>query len=1062
MDRPHARSPSSPPSLSSVQASFQQSHRASPEFDVTNDIFDTEVSPSRQQRLLQNRNARFPAKKLSISSLSSKLTQLIGKTDSFEEPAKPSRNQENRLHKSRSTGTIGRRGGLGILEEISSTARGRNSRQHPNIPIYEDNPARPLLETSPPTSSPYAYPTAEFTSPLGFDNIQDSLSTMRLKDRSISEAWSPMYKSSPSIKLKTRPRSGQTQWDAENYIEHIEKELQQAREEAYSPLTRRPMKEKLRVANKENARLHKELATLKERFETEVKRTVEHKMMAELELKRKVRDLEDCLEEKENTIREMQYQHEERRLDNNVFESLKANIERLEQEKQDMEEINLSMSKRNEVLTQLLAMSPTKTATGFNLGSPVREKINARPMSLILPRIPRSPRQLSQASSVACSPQPLSTADISPFKLSPEQSHTYFSDEPAKLERTTTNPDLDRADRTLRSPRLHETASRRWTLFSDVSASSNPAAEEPRPAARRKPRRFVAGSTQLKPLLLPALNGDTMPSASTLSSPRSWPSMPDSEVDEDETALPVEQNIRYHDPQEMPEDSVAKLEEAPSTEVEGPGPAYDNAPVTEQSSTEDCVSDTDPYWESTTARSRPRPNIGKSRRSHMACASLQTMPMPSTPDSLAALPAPLFSPVHKEWTTAKQDLTWRTESPPLAVMSAGRVKLRKRRKTSLEGLGWDSPVSKISRQRVRHSSVHHISPSPAPSSNLTRRSSPIKPQTLHQQLQNVRSSDNFIELLRQKNFAVKPLAAMTIKTIFKLIATCTKGVRDFRQDPFALARKVLANAWYMNWNMMGKLSWYVLGLFIHPRKQPRARPPIDWDQYDGESIASRYCNSVDDEEQTRESLIVHSSGEDAHSHKPDFDKIDALPTAEPEKTGWGKSLFLWGKFSAAMMLAVSGAVIKGPGEMLKDVPKQSTDAKPCYRLCKSCGAIEASSPFRSTESQRQVPRGPQSVLPHEGTRRSTILGDRYEADFDFRSDTQLDSSSLLDQIQQTGYDSTMRPSASPRKRLDSLFSPTRMSHSDLHHASNLEATDLTFHQQALQSFQKTQSQSFES
>jgi hypothetical protein len=36
------------------------------------------------------------------------------------------------------------------------------------------------------------------------------------------------------------------------------------------------------------------------------------------------------------------------------------------------------------------------------------------------------------------------------------------------------------------------------------------------------------------------------------------------------------------------------------------------------------------------------------------------------------------------------------------------------------------------------------------------------------------------------------------------------------------------------------------------------------------------------------------------------------------KVGWGKSLFLWGKFSVAIMLAVGGAIVKGPAEMLRD------------------------------------------------------------------------------------------------------------------------------------------------
>jgi len=50
-----------------------------------------------------------------------------------------------------------------------------------------------------------------------------------------------------------------------------------------------------------------------------------------------------------------------------------------------------SMMKRNEVLAQLLALSPTKSHHGLDLATPRRK--TARPMSLIIPRVPSSPGQ---------------------------------------------------------------------------------------------------------------------------------------------------------------------------------------------------------------------------------------------------------------------------------------------------------------------------------------------------------------------------------------------------------------------------------------------------------------------------------------------------------------------------------------------------------------------------------------------------------------------------------------------------------------------------------------------
>ncbi|KAK5070253.1 hypothetical protein LTR64_002092 [Lithohypha guttulata] len=1041
MEDPHApvHPASSPPLLPSAQT-----------FDSPTDVFDSEPSPSRQQRLLQTRNARFPAKKLSISSLSSKLTQLIGNNEQSEGPASPARNKENRLHKSKSTGTIGKRGGLGILDEISNATRGRSIRRHRDISIYQDHPERPLLETSPlAASSPYVDPKADFTSPLAFDHIQDSISNMRLRELSYNEAWSPAVKSPPSIRLKQRKPSAQIQFDAEEYIEHIEKELQRVRDEAFSPLTRRPLKEKLRVATKENDRLQKELATLKEKFETEVKRTVEHKTIVEVELKRKVRDLEDSLEEKDNALRELQYQHEEKRLDTNVIETLKAQIDKLEQDKTDLEEINLGMTKRNEVLTQLLAMSPTKSATV--LTSPVREKRNPRPLSLIIPRLPSSPKQFNHGTSLTCSPRLPSSTDISPLKLSPEQRDGYISSQ--ELQQNV--PDLDRANKALRSPLLQAGLSRRWTILSDASASSNNVTEENRPATRRKARKFVAGSTQLKPLLLSTMTGDASQPASALSSPRSWATSQDHDFGHDETIMPTEQEIELENRQSgdtADEELIAQVGE------EGPGPDYvHNESERQPSSDEYDILQID--GENTVAE-QSMSNTIRQRQSQMVCASPQTMPMPSTPDSLAALPRPLFSPARRDITVSTHVLMDQLSSLSPAISSCQGINLRKRRKTSPASIDLGSPVSKIARHRARHFSVRRISlPSISPETRVQKSPAPHQP-TLSHQLRNIRSTDNVAQILRRKDFAVKPLAALTIQTVYKILSTCTSVIRDLRRDPFAVVRRVLANAWYMNWDLLGKLSWWVLGLFVYPRAAPRTRPAIDWDQYDGESIASRYCSEVGDEE---EQFVYQQAGYNddkwplhnvqSHQGETKLHLRNGLALVKQERPGWAKSLFLWGKFSAVMMLAVSGAVIKGPGEMLKDVQRRSVPGHPRHRACKSCGG--ALHENKSRQSEREGVRGTTILQDqHEGQQftQSTphqeelqfnstpqarnaqyLMSDRNftrrdrtvpDTEFDFRSDTQLDSSSILEQLQQlsaSGCDSTLRPRESPRRRVTSLF-----------------------------------------
>lgn len=1005
---------SSPPQLPSTGLSSQRPSNVS-DFAVETDVFEPDTSPSRRQRLLNNRHAHFPGKKLSLTGISNKFNQLIGKNEQSSNTTAPSRGQENTtLQKSKSTGTIGKRGSLGILEEHNYPGRSQSLRQREDIPIYQDHAELPD-RSSPFVSSPYIDPRGEFNSPLGFDNIQDNLNDMRLRELSLNVDWSPAIKS-PPLRSKSQKRTDPIPFDTEDYIEHIEKELQQTRDEAYSPLTRRPVREKLKAADKENDRLQKELAQLREKFETEVKKTVEHKTLAELELRRKVKDLEGLLEDKDHTIRELQYQHEERRLDNNIITSLKATIERLEQDKVDMEQINLGMSKRNEVLTQLLAMSPTKLAEGFQLRSPARERRNPRPISLILPRQSASPSSnhfVNPASAIG-SPHALNNADISPFKLSPDERFPALTG--GQLQSPLITPQQEEADplRRLPSPE-HRTRSRRSTLHSDISLSSASnngigAFLSDEKQTRRKARRFMAGSTQLKPLLLPSMAGEgaMLSSTSTASSPRSWKAKAPSEADLDDTILADEDiPIPAHDGSTLPEVfHDTQLTEAAVVD-DGPGPAEHVADS--RSAALDLFE-----MHSVPARAQtPGAELSVQHlKMHDSQYSLHTMPVPETPESLIARPQPLFSGNRNMSNKAVR----LPSGSPCLPSDFWQVSVQKKRKNSFGTHDIASPAPKIQCSRqLKHPPTGIDTPQTPRSPTATNSAT-----SANKRLSQIRTTDNFVDLLRQKNFAARPLAALTIRTVYTLLSTCTSAVRDFRQDPFALARRVLANAWRANWKVFGKVSWWVLGLFIQPQAKSRARAPIDWDQYDGESIASRYCSSTS---QTSDLSDARSEREKEISSQPrdSHDLDDGPVTASTDgKAGWGRSMYLWGKFSAALMLAVSGAVIKGPSEMLKEVDTDANRRKRRHKSCKSCSRRDKQD--KGSPGRPKTPEIHQNVDWRTASKQSSIADTPYTSDFDFRC--QLGSSSLLEQIQQPDFDSTLRPETANRGRLGSLFSPT--------------------------------------
>lgn len=861
-------------------------------------------SLTRQQRLLTSRNARFPAKKLSLSTISSKLTQIAGpdpnRTNESNTANTLPRRQENRLVKSRSTGTVGRRSGIysfNILGEISNTTRHRPLRSS-EIPIFEDDPHRPLLEESSPSpwgSSPALDNTKhEFSSPEVFDPIRRDLG-MQLRELSInaSRSTSVSQNSLQSFSEQKRRRA-RTAFDADEYIEHIEKELQTARDEAYSPLTKQPMKEKLRMANWQIERLQQELVQSREQFEAEVKRAVEHKTATEVELRRKIKELENRLDEKDRTIEELQSQHETKRLDTSIIETMKATIDRLELEKQDMEEFNLSMTRRNEALAQLLAMSPTKLNEGFDLRSPVRGKRPARPMSLIIPRLPASPNaDYTQPSSLITSPRGLciSGAGISPLKLSPgeESSDELLTSCSAKRVAGNLSQPVS-AGIGPPSPLFSDKLQRRWTTkrmsMHSRGMSVNSTDDTGTAAAnKRKPRRFVAGSTQLKPLLLPAFSSVSdnvsMSGLSAASSPRSvvvpseYASDGDSAADTttvDVDATPATPS--WGDRAEKQIDSYFNL---------GESPLERNL----QHSKEDCELDM-----------LANPLL-------VEMQEYESLHITSSP--------PLFEPQHAKVELPRPLFSAADESVAAVPAPSPSLNHRKRRglASPLE-TSVDSPRAKALKcaPSVRSTSMPSDEPITLPPT--TSRGSQIT--TSCKRMSQIRSADNFVDFLRQKDLAAKPLATMTIKTIYTIVSSFARSAEEFRQDPFALARRVIANAWYMNWAMFGKLSWYVLGLFIQP-PGTKGKAPIDWDSYDGESIASRYCSSESDRSEYSGRRCRTTSVCARDAQRP------SSMISQHEQAGWVKSLLLWGKFSAALMLAVGGAVIKGPAAMLQEEQK---------------------------------------------------------------------------------------------------------------------------------------------
>lgn len=932
---------------------------------------------SKQQRLLHTRHARFSAQNLSFNGLT--FPQLSRPCDventhftstryTKQDDLAPISDQTSDLTGSSPSSTI--------LNEIAHFAASKHRSSHPRapIPVFQDSPSTQSLVAG---LSPYLDQDTHSQVPDSTpDSILGSRESMGLKELSVniqrpsSKAGSPYY-ISPRPSLRRRKSSQlRPRFNSEEYIQHIENELQLAKDALYSPNSHLAWSEKLKRAKDENEQLKKELDNTKRSFEFELRETVERLTASELGLKRKIRDLEEDIDHKQTIIHAFEYDHREKRLNLATLESLKTRIDKLEEERVTLELTNHDMTKRNEVLTQLLALSPTKTHHSVDLPTPRRK--GARPMSMIIPRIPSSPLDrtpLSRPQSVLISPSHQSTgyfpryASSSPLASSPDV-HRPVNDP--------SNDDVQSLDSGLGESCANlatTVTSRRSTIASNVSSSPDlpPSrhahGERPNPLLRqpskRRARKFMPGSTQLKPLLLPAFTADcgNLPSASPVTSP----SRP--------VSMLVSPNSHWHIAHsqittQVPEDVIPGTS---TSDIGAPGPSFQSLdevftrmgesletndspqlpPTVEEPSNprnlnhvrgdglpqrpeprpritswvlktmRECPKEFDPAGPCQSAEPVTQiPHDSKSMKPYAHHHSTQSS---ASEISSVEIPRPLFSR-DASFPTCYDN--WK-DNPPL---DASRSNPRKRRKADSQSevstAGIEDKDNDI--DTYLESTPRPVRyPSPVqncvePVANKSRPSSLV----LRQGKPPIRGP---LDMLQQGSIGAKPLAAITIHAVYATLSRYTSYIQGFKKDPLALARRVIANAWRSNWAMFGRMSWWVLGLFIGFRRRSTNSADFDWDRYDGESIAHRYCSQDGDD-----GILLqdeHDADIRAAPRRPNQTSNPPATAAEMAAKdpgpGWGKSVFLWGKFSVAIMLAIGGAIVKGPAEMLRDIDERA-------------------------------------------------------------------------------------------------------------------------------------------
>ncbi|KAK5750857.1 hypothetical protein LTS12_019068 [Elasticomyces elasticus] len=411
---------------------------------------------SRQTRRLQLRNAGFraaavPTRKVTPKSVSSStnwssVSGLVSGSDA--ENVSPAGMRPGSVK-------VEKREGSGALQDITSGS----------VTLTRPKKSRPRM-----SSARLFAPVSGNHEPVIAEDMMSpppSKSSIRVKSG----------KARAKVSKTRRSMSG----EARDYIDHLEVELASAQSQLQainSPSVTRLQSTKLRTLNSETKQLQDELAEWEARYEQRVQEVIDEHFEIEAGLRSQLRKLEQEAEETKYRVEEMDIEVAETRQNMEAAEAANVNLER-----------------RLEIMSGILATSPTKIDLH---ATPGMGRKHQRPKSM-LPRFPT-------ASSLLASPErPHRTQPPSPMIDFADDRHTALE----VLDTTFSQSDMlsdaesvfseapPSAGGSLTSVEHSDTMPNfnPWTLQAVQSAKTRPA---------RRMRRFGPGSHGPKPLILPS------------------------------------------------------------------------------------------------------------------------------------------------------------------------------------------------------------------------------------------------------------------------------------------------------------------------------------------------------------------------------------------------------------------------------------------------------------------------------------------------------------------------------------------------------------------------------
>ena len=851
---------------------------------------------NQQTRRLQLRNAGFRAPILPFRRIS----PLLGASANGIEPFTRPVNNDNSPSSAEKRTLYGEdlpQSPVNILQEIHNVSA-RKKRIPPKAgfgALFEDDSGK---ENTSETSwynggSNEGSPVMPAATPAKMNQLRE-VSLNQKTPPPLSSPLAKHVKGRTSGRSKLRSASSETA----QYIEHLESELASVLaklESQTSPRTSKLRALKLRTLTTENRNLKHENSEWQKTFEVKVQEERDKRLDADTELRNSMRVLEDEVDMKAAKIAELEWE----------LESVRVRMRDLE----GLEAINQNLEKRIEALTNLLVQSPTKLELSSTSTSPSRtdpSKRATRPRSMF-PRLPPSPGGLKSALATvsestlgrsqslgSCLDLVESPEDEFKRESTSHEVHSPTCDEGTYSRRNArqsgSTDGRSRASASFRS--APSSASRPTSLHSTCSFGpvswGLPDYENRSASKQRRMRRFPSGSNSLKPLILPKTADVPCLQASTPAFPP-IDCVTRGDISEalfnPASALLSTTEDEFTTEQQERQRSNSWAQEQTLKALEG---RYEDADFfggrcvqVGQSPLAETEEETMGFREICTdeqkRRSRPR--------------SLQK---------------------ELEEAEVRQDMDSQTELNHLEACEDGMIPVNRGPAwASLNHTTAKAPFLLVRDQQRRQVLDTDVTPKP------NQRQPPLGYATPH---------------------PVKacPSTSITNDHAYGIFSRLTNIINRTKQDPFILARRLLANAWSLGSKQLGGIGWWLLGLVYGTRWRKRKREAdigtaedgsnthLDWQHFLAEASRTRTQeHSSKDCHKTRVNreswlspphvsraipTITTSSNSRTRPH--------LLPCDSCEEPSSRRSLRLWLRFSLSIILAVGMAVKYGPGALL--------------------------------------------------------------------------------------------------------------------------------------------------